>query len=110
MADIEPFLPDSEVERIHDLVSREYPSLRDAVFVTAVDPTHTMFNLMILTPHPKHPTYNLMTDLKGRVADWDAEKKSRLHFVGARADPALVMFRAAAREHVEKVDTARNII
>ena len=110
MSDIEPFLTDAEVDRIHDLVSREYPSMKDAVFVTAVDPKRQAFNLMILTPHPKHPTFNLMTDVKGRVKDWDAQKKLGLHYVGIRADPALAMFRAAAKEHEEKMDTARNLI
>lgn len=107
---MEPFLDDATVERIHDLISREYPTLRDAVFVTAVDDKRQAFNLMILTPHPKHPNLDLMTSAKGLVKDWDRDAKTRLHYVGVQSDPALVMYRIVAREHADKIAMAKELI
>jgi hypothetical protein len=105
---MEPFLPDEMLEVIAEIIRREYPSLRDATFVTMVDQKRVAFNLAILSPWDRHPGYFLMTRAQGFVKDWEEKEKTRAHFVGA-PDPSLVMYRLVAREHAEKVASARQL-
>lgn len=105
---MEPFLPDDLVEAVAEVLRREYPDLWDATFVTMVDERRVVFNLAILSPHPKHPGYSIMSRAQGFVKDWDEKAKARTHFVGA-PDPAVVMFRIVAREHASKMRSARQL-
>lgn len=105
---MEPFLPDDLVEAVAEVLRREYPDLRDATFVTMVDQKRVTFNLCILSPHPRHPDYSIMSRAQGFVKDWDEKAKTRAHFVGA-PDPSVVMYRLVAREHAEKMRSARQL-
>jgi hypothetical protein len=106
---MEPFLTDDLVASIAEKIGHEYPPLRDATFVTAVDDSRTLFSLMITSPNPRTKNIDVMTRAQGYVKDWDAKMKDRARFVGV-PEPALAMYRLVAKEHAEKMASLKQMI
>lgn len=124
-ADFETLLSDRRVQELGGKVVEEYrpKGLTDDVdFVTFIQPPQIVDRngikvpisevavFAVITDNPRHPGHRLMTTASVWLQDWRATDTARLHFVSGSQDPALPIFRRIAREHVEKIQSLKEMI
>lgn len=117
-ADCEPAISDDRLNVIEEAVRvRYYPHLEDSEFFTArVQNPQGVWecHFQIQTLYPKEPqrSYGIKHGSLGRVLakDWDDSEKERAHYADKRADPALKFFMALGKQHVEQLQSIRDLI
>jgi hypothetical protein len=122
--DFEPLISDRRMQEIgHKIVDEFRPKgLSDDVdFVTFIQPATTIERngiqvpipevavFAVITDNPKSAGRRVMTQAAAWLADWLARDAARLHFVSGGQDPAFPVFRRIVREHVEKIQSLREM-
>lgn len=127
----EPLLSDERLEILVDKLKSEFghAKLDGATFVTFISdsrqaevdvkgikvPLHVedMATFAIIEPNPRPyaaaKALQVMTHGTVALEDWEEDEKDRNHYVGRR-DPAHRIFRAVTAEHVERMDSLRELI
>lgn len=118
-ADWDVLLSDDRVTTIERALRKARPDLpAESVLITFVQPElDTIHNgeqvhvkplavFAIITPDPRHPETNKMTQGAMDLAEWRAKDRTWKTFVGQR-DPAIGAFRHIAKTHIEVIENLK---
>lgn len=125
VAQLEPLLTDSRVERLAEALFLRFPALPlDSEVVTFISPERkdqlgrvipagAVF--AVVSGHPRarvygQPGMKMMTHAGVWLERWRLEEKGRKHFVSGRDDPAFKFLFLAAKEHLRKIDDLKSLI
>jgi hypothetical protein len=120
--DLEPLLPDARVWRLRAQVGQEMRLDDDVDFATAIEeggmvarggilvpkPTMVLFIISSPNPHPRHRGRPITSVTRNSLNAWKQMEDARWRF-NAAGDPALKIFRALARGHMETVKNFREL-
>lgn len=116
LADFEPLIPDSRVERLWGALRQEFPKLPEDFQLASyiqprklvpdkvtgelrMIPEQAIFVIVSANPHPRHKGEVLKSMARMSHRDWRSEEDEAFRFVG-KGDPAMKFVRALAREHI----------
>lgn len=117
-ADYEPLISDRRMQAIASLLVEQFRARGlpdDSDFVTFVQPAQMVEREGLLTPipevgvfavisdNPRSKGHRLMTQGSVWLTDWQAQDAASLSFTIGPNDPALPIFKAVMRSHLERL-------
>jgi hypothetical protein len=114
LAQYESLLADSRVDALRDKLGRELQLPDEVEFATYVQdeqwaekdglqrlvPAHAVFLVLSPNPHPRLAKHTLKSHAATRLSYWRQKEDQMWRFVG-RQDPAELIFRALAVQHMD---------
>lgn len=125
-SDYEPLISDRRMQAIAAILTEQYrkhglPDGSD--FVTFIQPKQVVDRgdgihapipevgvFAVISDNPRAANHRLMTQASVWLKDWLATDAARLHFVSGPDDPALPIFKAAMRSHLDHLKNLRAMI
>lgn len=117
LADFEELLPNSRVERLEGQLRKEMKLPDEVEFATyeqppqwyddeatglrRLQPAQAFFIVVSPNPHPRHQGKAIKSFAFTPIKDWRSAEAEAGHYAGV-GDPALPIFKALCREHLEQ--------